>query len=73
MEKIDTVRWLVRFAQHLRELDPSLNGTMAARAASDAFPESWRLEPEEAADTYAARSFSPGANSVRSHWPWTRT
>lgn len=46
--------WIERFATRLIELRPQLRPLDAVRNAADAYDSTWRLEPEDAAELFAA-------------------
>lgn len=46
--------WLNRFCAHLEMLQPSMNCLMAVKHALAVFPDAAHLEPEEAAEVFAA-------------------
>jgi hypothetical protein len=55
--------WLERFSARLMELHPTMSTVAAAQHAVDAHPEASELEPEAAAELFAAEPL-PGVTSA---------
>lgn len=53
MQSIDKASWALRFATHLRQLQPAIEGAEAMRIALATFDDASDLTPEEAAEIYA--------------------
>ena len=52
--------WLNRFCAHLEMLQPSMNCLTAVKHALAVFPDAAHLEPEEAAEVFAAEPVPAG-------------
>jgi hypothetical protein len=57
--------WLNRFCAHLEMLQPSMNCLTAVKHALAVFPDAAHLEPEEAAEVFAAEPIPAGLGVVR--------
>ena len=54
MAKPAAPSWISRFARHLLQVQPELRPLDAVRSASQAFADSARMPPEEAASSWVA-------------------
>lgn len=63
MNAISTNEWTARFAARLRRLQMNAGGVSANLVANERYVEASDLDPEEAAEIYAAESMpeDPGA------------
>jgi hypothetical protein len=57
--------WLNRFCAHLEMLQPSMNCLTAVKHALAVFPDAAHLEPEEAAEVFAAEPVPAGLGMAR--------
>ena len=64
MHAISKTEWTMRFAARLRRISVNAGGVGVNLVANDRFAEACDLEPEEAAEIYAAESLpeDPGAS-----------
>ena len=56
--------WLDRFRHHLVQLTPSMNCLTAVKHALAVFPAAAHLEPEEAANVFAAEQLTAGKRAA---------